>query len=174
MLGLKNPEVFLEWLPYFHQHDIKCLISIRHPVSVINSWSQRGARRAAKGKDIAGTFANGNAVSFTATAEDKIQRQIQLYNFFVERIQAATQLPNIRVVRYEDWFSAPQESIAKIVEFLGIEHSGELRPEPMLPDAPTLPPEAQEQILAGCTAVQQFGYPTQGDRLEPLNLPTNA
>src|SRR5262249_26515505 len=58
-LGLKNPEVFLELLPVFINAGMKSVITVRHPLRVINSWVKKVRARMERGQSIEGTFANG-------------------------------------------------------------------------------------------------------------------
>jgi hypothetical protein len=169
-LGLKNPEVFLSWLPLFNSMGIKAVISIRHPVGVINSWTKKGKSRSDKGKSIEGTFANGDSCTYKSSSQSIIFRKIELYNFFVRQILDALSYPNFMVIRYEDWFS-DSSLLQRIAEFLNIPCSEKLSPELILPDPVEFLTRTEiDTILNNCTIVEALGYPIKNGKLQDSQL----
>lgn len=157
-LGVKNPEVFLEWLPRFAEAGLCCAISIRHPLGIINSWVKQAEKKRARGRVREDAFAEGAAVTFRSSAADPIDRRIELHNHFAARIVAATKSPAVLLVRYEDWFTNGPAQLRAVGEFLGIETKEALVPPPIAPDPVTLSKVEQERILRGCAIAGEFGY----------------
>ncbi len=161
-LGMKNPEVFLAHLPVFLDAGLRCLVSLRHPLPILASWVARKRRSGAPLKG----FANGESICFRAESGDAVDRRIALHNHLCERILAVRSHPNVRLVRWEDWFTRPG-LIDEVCDFVGIPSPGRLRPEPKHPKPVDLDVDEQERILRGCTIAAELGYPLAGDRLAP-------
>lgn len=159
-LGVKNPEVFLEWLPRFTEAGLRCAISIRHPVGIINSWVKQAEKKRLRGRGGArqDAFAEGASVVFRSAAADPIDRRIELHNHFAARIVAAMPSPLVLLVRYENWFTNGPAQLRAVGEFLGIETKQALAPPPIAPDPVTLSDVEQARILRGCAIAREFGY----------------
>ena len=157
-LGVKNPEVFLEWLPRFAEAGVRCAISVRHPLGIINSWVKQAERKRARGRIREDAFAEGASVMFRSRAVDPIERRIELHNHFAARIVAAMHSPMVLLVRYEDWFTNGPAQLRAVGEFLGIETKSVLEPPPIAPDPVILSEAEQERILRGCAIAREFGY----------------
>jgi len=162
VLGMKNPEVFLAHLPVFLEAGIPCLVCVRHPVAVISSWVSRKLRR---GKPLAG-FADGESVTFRATAGDPVARRIELHNHFCEQILSVRDHPKLLLVRYGDWFERPS-LLDEVCGFVGIESPGRLEPPPIPPSPLVLDAEEQARICDGCLIAGELGYAVEGGRLAP-------
>jgi len=169
-LGMKNPEVFLELLPVFSEAGAKCVITVRHPLCVINSWVKRGQKRLSRGGTIEGTFANGQCVTYNSSSEDPVQRRIDLHNHFAELITDHLTDANVMLIRYEDWFT-DKTQLERVSWFLGVPTVGYLRPKPILPDPLIISEEEQEKIQTGCLIAREFGYPVEGNGLKPMTFP---
>lgn len=161
VLGMKNPEVFLEWLPRFEELETPCVVTVRHPVSVINSWVRRVRRRVEAGRSLEGTFANGSSVAFRSSAIDIVDRRIELVNHMAGRIAAAQDSNQVLVVRHEDWYRDPGQ-LKRVADFLKIPCRERLLPPPIPPDPPILDAEEIERICSGCRGMAAFGYPLSG------------
>lgn len=169
VLGMKNPAVFLELLEVFRDAGIKCVISVRHPVSILNSWVKKTLPRLKTGKSIKGTFAYGDAISYRSNSEDPVDRRIDLHNYFADLIVEHMFDPNVMIVRHEDWYT-DQAQLERVARFLNIPHSGRLRPKAVPPDPPILSQAEQERILVGCKIAGEFGYPVEKGRLKPPRI----
>lgn len=172
-LGMKNPEVFLELLPVFREAGTKCVITARHPVSVINSWVKKVQKRLSKGRTIEGTFANGECITYDSPSEDPVQRRIDLHNHFAELITNHLTDPNVMLIRYEDWFTDKAQA-ERICRFLGVPVIRYLKPKPILPDPLMISEEEQQKILTGCLIAHEFGYQVEGNRLKPFSFPATV
>jgi len=172
VLGMKNPEVFLTLLDIFLQAHVKCVISVRHPLFVINSWVKQGRRRLTRGASLEGTFANGDSIVYQSKKTDAISRRIDLHNTFAGLILDKMRNPNIKIVPYEDWFSNPGQ-LSDISRFLGVASLGYLRPAPIAPDPLTISIEEQERIREYCTMAGEFGYPVENGILKTEGLPVS-
>jgi hypothetical protein len=161
--GMKNPEVFLAWLGVILER-MRCVISVRHPIGVINSWVAHA------GGSAAGTFADGTSVVFSSSAAEALERRIELHNRFAEMILAAREHPGAMIVRYEDWFTDP-EHLPRVGRFLGVPVPPRLHPPPIAPEPVSLAPSEQERILAGCAIAAELGYPCEGGRLRAIEPP---
>lgn len=169
-LGLKNPEVFLALLAVFIDAGVKCVISVRHPVPVINSWVKRVRHRLVRGLAIHGTFANGECVSYRSTEADPVSRRINLFNYFTGLIIAAKDHPNVMLVRHEDWCVSQVEQVH---DFLGLPspEARELHP-PLVPHDPVELPESEiERIASECTIASELGYALDNARLAAAESP---
>ncbi|MBD3307300.1 hypothetical protein GF339_12740 [candidate division KSB3 bacterium] len=169
-LGMKNPEVFLELLESFSRAEIRCVITVRHPLFVINSWVKRGEQQVARGKSLEHTFANGKSVTYHSPLPDVVDRRIDLHNYFARHIIRYKHDPNIMLIRYEDWFTDPQQ-LSRVCHFLEIPSLGYLRPAPLLPDPLILARDEQARILRGCSIAEELGYPVKNHTLKAQNLP---
>ena len=172
-LGMKNPEVFLELLPLFREAGTRCVITARHPVSVINSWVKKVEKRLSKGGTIEGTFANGQCITYDSPSEDSVLRRIDLYNHFAGLMTDHLEDANVMLIRYEDWFT-DKEQLARVCRFLGVPVLRHLNPQLILPDPLMISEEEQQAILAGCLVAHKFGYFTEGDRLKPVSFPATV
>lgn len=175
-LGLKNPEIFLEHLDLFLARGLKCVVSVRHPVPVINSWvwHPRGGvmalpepeRERALGGEGRKAFGAGRSLTFSPREASVEERRIDLYNYLVSKITDQLADPNLLVVRHEDWFRAPEALLSQVERFIGMEPSGELNLQPVRSQLPIeLPAREVEMISAGCLPAAELGYPLTGGRL---------
>lgn len=163
-LGMKNPEVFLHFLEEFQRFGVKCVVSVRHPLSIINSWVTRAHKLQAEGEPIEGSLADGASVVFKSSLPDIVDRRIDLHNYLVGRIVANLGAPSVSVIRYEDWF-LDEGMLARVADFLGIPHRGYLKPNLIPPERPTLPAEEQARILEHCRIAGELGYEVSEGRL---------
>jgi hypothetical protein len=168
-LGLKNPEVFLDLLRVFVNAGVKCIVTVRHPVRVINSWVKRVRRLTESGQPIDGTFANGRSVTFESHAHDAVARRIELFNHFARQSLEYRHTPNILLIRHEDWCL---DQLSKVCDFLGIADPARLRPPVIPPDSVELPADECARICRECAIAGEFGYPKNGSALaEPDAAP---
>jgi hypothetical protein len=156
-LGVKNPEVFLEWIPRFVEAGLRCVLSVRHPLGIINSWVKQEERKRARGRAPADSFAQGVSVTWRSAGPDSVQRRIELHNHFAERIVAAQALSGVLLAPYEGWFENGVEQLRRVGEFLGVETKRELVPPPLPPDPVTLSEAEQSRIVAGCAIAREYG-----------------
>lgn len=173
VLGMKNPIVFLELLPIFKEASTKCVITVRHPLYIINSWVKKVQKRLFSGRTIEGTFANGQCITYDSPSEDPVQRRIDLHNYFAELITNHLTDPNVMLIRYEDWFT-DKAQLERVSRFLGVPTLGHLRPTPILPDPLMISEEEQRRILTGCLIACEFGYPAEGKSLTPIIFPATG
>ncbi len=160
-LGVKNPEVFLEWLPRFIEAGLRCVISVRHPVAIINSWVKQAERKRQQGRKPGDSFAEGAAVTWRSSAATALDRRIDLHNHFVERITSAMKSKNVLLAQYERWFSDGLNQLREIGSFLGVEVKDQLLPPPIPPDSITLSKLEQEEIMRRCAVASEYGYATR-------------
>ena len=157
-LGFKNPEVFLDWLPQLRELGIPVVITVRHPVTIVNSWLKKRTMRITRGKDPAGHFGNGDATTFTASASDPIDRCIELHEYLATKIVKLLDDPGVLIIRYEHWFS-DDNLLTQIVDFLGLHSSKGLSPRPIRPETPNLlDDDAIERLRTGCLSAEPLGY----------------
>lgn len=152
LLGVKNPEIFLEILPDLRALGWPVVITVRSPVGTIQSWVRKGEERVRKGRPLAGHFANGDSATFCATGADPVRRRIELHEHWAARIREHAGAPGVFVVRYEDWFTRGAEQLEALRRFLGLPHPLALTPAPIAPDPVTLPPAEVDAIRAACGA----------------------
>lgn len=163
-LGMKQPEVFLELLGFFLDAGLKCVLSVRHPVYVINSWVKRSRRHLERKGNLRGIFANGESVLYSSVKPDIVDRRIELYNHMAARVAAHMDHEDVMVVRYEEWFT-DDDLLDKVSGFIGVPNLGYLRPPLIPPDPLLLEAREQERILAGCAEAAALGYEADGTRL---------
>lgn len=169
-LGLKNPEVFLGFLEVFLNAGLKCIVTVRHPAFVINSWVKRLKDRLDKSSAIEGKFANGDSVIFCSKLDRPEDRRIDLYNYMSDLIVRQMGSKNILIIRHEDWY-IDRSQLDRVSDFLGIPNIGYLRPAPISPDPLVITDEEHEKILRGCTIAAKFGYQIEGNMLKPFLPP---
>ena len=156
--GVKNPEIFLDWLPLLRSLGLPVIITLRHPVAIINSWLRKRSKRIAAGRPLGGTFGNGDATTFVASSEDPLDRCIELHEHLASAIIAHVNDPGVMTVHYADWFRDPDQ-LARIRGFLGLSGDGPPEPAPITPDPPEhLPPDGAERIRLGCISAEILGY----------------
>lgn len=167
-LGLKNPEIFLDLLPVLLAGGMKCVISVRHPASILNSWVKQARERERHGRSAEGTFADGECVFFRSDAADVVTRRIDLHNHLAGLIAAQLRHPNLLTVRHEDW---SVEQLNRVCEFLCIPSAGRLQPPVIAPDPISLSPDECERIARECAIAAEYGYPmSAGGLLDSQHL----
>jgi len=166
-LGLKNPEVFLAFLEIFSKAGLKCIVTVRHPAFVINSWVKRAKDGLNKGGAIKGKFANGDSVIFCSKLDRPEDRRIDLYNHMSDLIVRQIGVKNILIIRHEDWY-VDRSQLDRVSDFLGIPNIGYLRPAPIPADPLIITDQEHDKILKGCMIAAKFGYPAEGNLLKPL------
>lgn len=116
LLGVKFPAFwrYLELLP-----DTRFLVCLRHPLEVVRSYEQTGGRLR-EGQDYDVPFNRVMNQHLLSATEDPAVRRVLLYAYIHQRILPHLDRPNVMAVRYERWFSAPNEQLAEISEFLGV------------------------------------------------------
>ena len=162
LLGVKNPEVFLEWLPELVAMGVRTIVTTRNPLGTIQSWKRKGAERVAKGRPIAGHFANGDSPAWCASSADPVQRRIELHEHWAALLGAHAANPLVLVVRYEDWFTRGAEQLETVRRFLGLPFALTLDPPPIPPDPIDLPPDEAEAISARTSAPRPPAAGTSG------------
>jgi hypothetical protein len=165
-LGMKNPVIFLHHVDLFLGAGLRCLIAVRHPVSVINSWVMSTLKTAGEERRAPRNLANGEAMGFCSNRADPVERRIELHNYLAERILAVKDAPGVRIVRYEDWFTNAAQ-LQEVCDFAGIPTVGFLRPAPIPPPSIVLDPDERDAILRGCRSFEALGYPCRDGRLVP-------
>jgi hypothetical protein len=168
-LGMKQPEVFLELLEFFLEAGLKCVLSVRHPLYVINSWVKRSERQLEQKGHLRGIFANGESVLYSSAKPDIVDRRIDLYNHMAARAAQHMGHEDVMLIRYEEWFT-DKNLLDKVSDFIGIPNLGYLRPPLIPPDPLLLGPEEQGRILAGCAAAAELGYETGAGKLLPVAI----
>ncbi|MCK4910300.1 MAG: sulfotransferase [Thermodesulfovibrionales bacterium] len=166
-LGLKNPEIFLAYLGMFAEAGLKCIVTVRHPAAVINSWVKKVQKKLDRGKSVEGKFANGDCLAYSSKSDDIVQRRIDLYNHLAGLVLEHKGHDNVMVIRHEDWYTDPTQ-LERVTGFLGIPSLGYLRPAPIKPDPPVLSAQEQERINKGCTIAAKLRYPIKDGALEPV------
>ena len=161
-----------DWpLDVFLKARLPCLISVRHPVSVINSWVLHARKKVDRGEALRG-FANGEAIGFTSDRVSPVERRIDLHNYFVQLILAVKDSPGVKIVRYEDWFTNPAQ-LQDLCQFARIPSLGFLRPAPIPPSSIVLDSDEYDAILRGCPLMEELGYASRDGRLLPQDLEAN-
>lgn len=152
VLGMKNPEVFLEWLPELLAMGWRTIVTVRDPLGTIQSWKRKGEERVAKGRPLAGHFANGDSPAWRASSADPVLRRIELHEHWAALIRTHAADPHVLVVRYEDWFTRGAEQLEAIRRFLGLPFPLALDPAPIAPDPIDLPADEVAAIRSRCAA----------------------
>jgi hypothetical protein len=166
VLGMKNPEVFLAWLGRFVELGVRCVISIRHPVEIINSWVKRARLGDLRGQVREGTFANGDCVTFRASADNAIERRIELHNHFAAQIIEHVASPLVMLAHYDHWFTDSTQ-LNRLGRFLDVAVLDRLRPTPIPPDPIELPRAECDLIQSACVIAAELGIPKRGGVLLP-------
>jgi hypothetical protein len=175
-LGLKNPEIFLEHLDIFLAQGLRCVVSVRHPVPVINSWVwhprggvmalPEGERDRALAGDGRKVFGAGRSLVFSSAERSVEERRIALYNHLTSKILDHQGDPNLMIIRHEDWFREPEALLCEVESFIGMEPSGELVLEPVQSQLRIgLSAREVELISERCVRAGELGYPMSGGRL---------
>ena len=164
-LGMKNPEVFLAHLPVFTDAGLRCVISLRHPLSVMHSWRKRTLERARDGSPPAG-FGAGVAPGFESDLDDPLDRAIALHNHYCETILRHRDHERVLLIQHEGWFT-DRDQLARVGAFLDVPTLEKLRPAPIPPDPWSLGDDERRRVLEGCAIAAELGYPMDDDALRP-------
>lgn len=156
--GAKNPEIFLDWLPRWRSLGFRVVVTVRHPVAVINSWLSQRRRRLEAGKAVEGGFGNGDATTFSADSDDPLDRCIALHEHLSRRIVEHRDDDGVLLVRYDRWFSDPDQ-LQHVRSFLELPGSGPPIPAPIRPEPPRhCSPDDIERIRLGCDSADALGF----------------
>lgn len=163
-LGMKNPEVFLAHLDVFLDAGLRCVISLRHPVSVIASWRKRTLASVKPGEPPKG-FGAGVALHVDVAGDDPFERALDLHERWCRDVVARKDHPRVMLVRHEDWYTDPGQ-LARVGAFLDVPVKDHLEPAPIAADPPTSLTDAEvDRIRERCLTVGELGYPLEGGRL---------
>lgn len=165
-LGMKNPEIFLAHLGVFLAAGLRCVVSLRHPLSILHSWRRRTLDRAAQDGGPPRGFGAGEAPGFVAPHADPLTAAIALHNHYCHEILSHRGHAGLLLIRHEDWFADPTQ-LDRVCAFLSIPSLGHLRPPPMPATAWSLGDAERAAILRGCAIAGEFGYPLQDGALLP-------
>jgi Sulfotransferase family len=127
LLGVKWPVFwrYLDLLP-----SARFLVCVRHPVEVTNSFKRTGGRLA-EGLDYDTAFNRRMNDELTSATADPKLRRVLLYEYVTSRLLPHLQQPNVRVVRYERWFTEPETLLRELSDFLEVPlHSDKVRIQP--------------------------------------------
>jgi hypothetical protein len=116
MLGVKWPAFwrYLEFLP-----NTKFLVSLRHPAEVIGSFKRVGGRLS-QGLEYDIAF-NRKMNEELRRTRDVALRRVRFFDYVHERILPYLAHPNVLAVRYERWFSEPDQLLDEISQFLEVD-----------------------------------------------------
>lgn len=172
-LGMKNPEVFLAHLDVFRKHQIRTVISVRHPISVINSWRKRTLKKQKAGTALKG-FGAGVALHVDLKESDPFERALELHEHWCSQVIEAMSDPSVMIVRHEDWYSDPGQ-LSRIGAFVGVPTKDHLHPAPIAADPPdALTSDQVERIRSRCVLAAEFGYPLEKGLLSMPPTATGA
>lgn len=117
LLGVKFPAFwrYLDRLP-----DTRFLVCLRDPVEVVASYENTGGRLA-EGLDYAVPFNRAMNELLTAATDDPVIRRVLMYDYIYERVIPHLGRPNVLPVRYERWFTEPEQQLAEISGFLDVD-----------------------------------------------------
>ncbi len=133
------------------------VVCVRHPVEVVESFERSGGRLG-MGLDYDVPFnAEMNAALLDAT-DDPALRRVLMYDHIHRRVLAHQDRPNVFVLRYERWFTEPEQLLTDLSGFLGVP----LDDPPVKVETPRSHREssgAQAALVrAGCTTATALGY----------------
>lgn len=154
ILGVKWP-AYWRYIPLMP--NTKFLVCLRHPYEVINSFKQIGGR-VAQGLQYDIRFNQKLNQELMAATPKREIRRILLYDYIHMRILPHLERDNVFVVRYERWFTEPEQLLQEMGDFLGkplssghvnIRHPG--KPS-------SITEEEKELIKKHCKTAHLLGY----------------
>ena len=158
VLAVKYPVLwrYLDLLP-----TARFLVCIRDPREVVASF-RRSPGRLAEGLDYEVPFNRAMNRSLLESTHDVALRRVLLYDYVHERVLPHLDRPGVFVVRYERWFSEPDQLLAELGAFLGTDLSrplARLRPPRNRAAEPT-DEDAADLALARehCRTAEALGY----------------
>jgi hypothetical protein len=154
LLGIKFPAFwrYLDLLP-----DTKFLVCLRNPVEVIRSYEHTGGQLG-EGLDYDVPFNRAMNDRLRTMTKDPAVRRVLLYDYIHAQIVPHLGRPNVHLVRYERWFTEPEEQLGEIATFLGVRLE---RPKVRLrppSSAGTTTPAERELLHRYCPTAPALGY----------------
>lgn len=116
LLGVKFPAFwrYLDLLP-----DTKFLVCLRDPIEVVRSYASTGGRLR-EGLDYDVAFNRQMNRYLLGLTDDPAIRRVLLFDYIHQRLVPHLDRPNVLTVRYERWFTEPEQQLGEISEFLGV------------------------------------------------------
>jgi hypothetical protein len=154
-LGVKFPAFwrYLDLLP-----DTRFLVCLRNPVEVVRSYAHTDGRLR-QGLDYDVPFNREMNEHLIARTDDPAVRRVLLYDYIHQRMLPHLRRPNVLTVRYERWFSEPEQQREEIAAFLGADLGRPLaRLTPPSSRGPAEPDELAF-LRTYCTTAPMLGYP---------------
>lgn len=152
LLGVKWPAFwrYLDLLPA-----TRFLVCLRHPSEVIASFMRVGGRL---GEGLEYDIAFNRRMNGDLLGTRNVsRRRVQLYDYVHMRILPHLSRPEVLPVRFERWFSEPQQVLEEVSAFLGTEFadtSGIIRP----PASPRLAGSELDLVKTYCRTAGPLGY----------------
>lgn len=106
---------YLDRLP-----DARFIMCVRHPAATLSSFAATGGRLA-RGLEYDVRFNHALNQRLEAGSRDSTHRRALLYAEIAAAIIDARDRPNVFVVRYEDWTTRPDELLADLESFVGVD-----------------------------------------------------
>jgi hypothetical protein len=154
LLGVKWPIFwrYLEFLP-----ETKFIVCLRNPVDTIASFKKTGGRLA-EGLDYESALHRPVNEELLARApDDPALRRVLLYEYVHRRILPYLELPNVYVVRYENWFEDPEGIIGGLGDFLDTGPLG-MRIDIASPEVTYLDDDEIRLVREHCRSATKLGY----------------
>jgi Sulfotransferase family len=154
-LGVKFPAFwrYLDLMP-----DTRFLVCLRNPVEVTRSYAHTGGRLQ-QGLDYDVPFNREMNEHLLARTDDPAVRRVLLYDYIHQRMLPHLDRPNVLTVRYERWFSEPDQQRKEIAAFLDADLGHPLvRLTPPRSRGPAEPAELA-LLRTYCTTAAELGYP---------------
>ncbi|HET7325948.1 MAG TPA: sulfotransferase [Nocardioidaceae bacterium] len=154
LLGVKFPAFwrYLDLLP-----DTRFLVCLRNPIEVLRSYATTGGRLR-EGLDYDVPFNREMNDYLLSLTDDWAIRRVLLFDYIHQRLIPHLDRPNVLTVRYERWFSEPEQQLREVSDFLGVEldHT-RVRLRPPQSEGPA-PPEEIALLRRHCTTAPALGY----------------
>ncbi len=153
LVGVKFPAFwrYLDLLP-----DTRFLICVRDPMEVVASYRVTGGRLA-EGYDYDIAFNARMNADLRAATDDRATRRALLYEYVNARLLVHGRRPNVHVVRYERWFTEPDQQLTEIAAFLGVGLRPQVNVRPPAASA-VLDERDCELVRRHCPSARAWGY----------------
>jgi hypothetical protein len=153
LLGVKWPAFwrYLELLP-----ETRFIVCLRHPYGTISSFKRVGGRLS-EGLDYEIAFNRRMNDALVEATPDLELRRVLLYEYVNSRILPHLDRPSVLPLKYESWFSEPQEVLEQVNAFLGLELS-DVRPAIREPSSPEISERERTLIKEHCRSTEALGY----------------
>lgn len=158
LLAVKCPVLwrYLDRLP-----TTRFVVCVRDPREVIASY-RNSPGRLAEGLDYDVPFNRAMNSGLLRATDDVVLRRVLLYDYVYERMIPHLDRPEVFAVRYERWFTEPQELLSELGTFLETDLSrplARIRPPRSRVAEPTDEHERDVKVIrAHCRTAEALGY----------------